>query len=151
MEVTIYIALFSILIGGAVVCAFHLFETAATGGTYTLLTEESDFLLGKISWELMGATDIVLPLPGARSDQLTLTPHDTSEAFVHQFRERGGYIVLTQEKEFELSSPDVTVEQVSFTHVTEPLEGVETVLTLSARTPQGILLTHVATSTVYRR
>ena len=130
------------------VAAFNLFETAATGGTYTLLIEESDFLLGKISWALGDASSLSLPLLGETGTELSVIPLVSSGESVRSFRVVGSDLILTTTQDAVLNAADVFVQSISFTHLDGP-EGVETVLVLSARTPNGILLTRVATSTVY--
>ncbi len=153
IEVLLYIALFSILIGGAVVCAFDLLETALNGGTRTMLAQETDFLLAKVSWELNDASEIALPATGA----VRIThAHDTQNDPV-VFLHTGTDLTLARhgESAVPLNNSNVKVEVATFALGSsadpESPSKVETVFTLSARTPNGLVLTRIATSTVYVR
>jgi prepilin-type N-terminal cleavage/methylation domain-containing protein len=150
IETLIYLALFSILIGGAVVCAFSLFETAATGSTYALLMEESDFIAGKIAWAVSGAESISSPLLDASSATLSITPADVSEGDTLAFAYTGDDITLARglTAPQPLNAAGVNIENVSFTHLANP-EGIKVVLSLSARSTTGPLLRRTATTTIY--
>lgn len=57
METIIYIALFGILMSGAVIGAYNLFEGSDHNITATRIQEEGTFLNRKINWALSGATN----------------------------------------------------------------------------------------------
>ena len=56
METLIYIAIFSILMSGAVVGSYNLLEGGSRNMTATGIQEEGTFLNRKINWALTGAT-----------------------------------------------------------------------------------------------
>lgn len=58
IEMIIYIALFSIMIGGLVVTAFQLMQSGNKTGSRIVVQEEMNFVLRKIDWTLTGASDI---------------------------------------------------------------------------------------------
>lgn len=55
IEVLIYIGLYSIIMGGAVVAAYAIFESSAHNQTKAMVEEEGNFLAGKIDWALSKA------------------------------------------------------------------------------------------------
>ena len=66
IELVVYIALFTLIIGGAVVAAYQVFESSGRSQTHAMLQEEGDFLLAKINWTLSGVETITAPvLPSA--------------------------------------------------------------------------------------
>ena len=84
IEMVVYIALFSLLIGGAVVTAYQIFESSGRSQTHAMVQEEGDFLLAKINWALSGIQTISAPaLPNAGqscsiSNTLSVTKWDTA-------------------------------------------------------------------------
>ncbi len=56
METMIYIALFGLLMSGAIVGAYNLFEGSGRNITAVRIQEEGTFLNRKINWALSGAT-----------------------------------------------------------------------------------------------
>ncbi len=66
IELVVYIALFSLIIGGAIVTAYQIFESSGRSQTHAMLQEEGNFLLAKINWTLSGVQTITAPaLPSA--------------------------------------------------------------------------------------
>lgn len=155
IEVIIYLALFSILIGGAVVCTFNLLEAMASGGTRTMLAEETDFLFAKVSWALNDAESIPLPVAGATGHTLTVLRRDNSDGALVTFERNGTDLSTTHDghSPLLLNNSNVKIEDITFTHTggasSWDVDELRTVLTVSARTPNGLLLTRIATSTVY--
>lgn len=151
IEAVIYLALFSILIDGGVIAAFNLFESAAYDGTYTLLSEESDFMLGKMRWALERSYAVASPAFGTVGSMLTVIEHDgTTIEFTRMGNDLSMRVNAGPRKPF--NAPDVTVSDLEFLHLkatAKQPESLETVLTISARTSNGIRITLIATSTVY--
>ena len=54
-------ALFAILMGGAVTVAYAVFESAGHNQGKEILQQEGDFLIGKIEWALSGVQTIDSP------------------------------------------------------------------------------------------
>lgn len=52
IEIVVYLALFSILFGGAIVASYNLIEGNARSQTEVLMQNEGDFLIAKISWAI---------------------------------------------------------------------------------------------------
>jgi hypothetical protein len=152
IEAIIYLAIFSILIGGGIASAFYLFEAAAYGGTYAHLSEESDFMLEKIGWALRRADAVTAPTPSLVADTLVIHEHDdTTLVFTHA----GTDLTLRVDSAppTPLNASDVHIEAIQFSHMAETpgdhLESLTAVITLSARSENGTVLVRIATSTVY--
>ncbi len=58
MEVVIYIALFGILMSGAVVATYQLLTGGESNQAAVLVQEEGTFLYRKVNWALSGATAV---------------------------------------------------------------------------------------------
>ncbi len=58
METMVYIALFGILMSGAITSAWSLLEGGANNKNAMAVQEEGTFLSRKINWALTGATDV---------------------------------------------------------------------------------------------
>ncbi len=73
IEVIIYIALFSILLGGAFVTAFQLMNGSNKTYSDTAVQEEGDFVSRKINWALTGLDPTNPPSVGGLGCSQTLT------------------------------------------------------------------------------
>lgn len=158
IEAIIYLALFSILMGGATVAAYYLFDSATKIGTRTLLQEESDFVVGKIEWVLSGTKAVTAPAEGTTGSSLTVSKWDTALGNPVVVARSGSQVTLTLGSNASsiLNNTNTTVERLTFTHVKGSGDGlvpeaVETVITLTAYTPTGASVSRTATSTVYLR
>jgi prepilin-type N-terminal cleavage/methylation domain-containing protein len=56
IEVLIYLALFTIVIGGGMVATYQIIQSADAGNNHIIMEEEANFLLRKINWALTGWT-----------------------------------------------------------------------------------------------
>ena len=158
IEALVYIGLFSLLIGGAVVGAFGIFEAVERGGTITMLQDESDFLISKTEWALSGAQAVTAPALGSSGNSLSVVKYDTSFGNPLVVSLSGANLTLSRAGGTPalLNNTNVQVMSVVFTHAAAAGNGlapesVQTVLTLAARTPAGSVVTRTATSTVYLR
>ncbi len=58
IEMIVYLALFGILVGGAIVSVYAMFESQARNQNHAMVTQEGNYILGKIDWAITGATSI---------------------------------------------------------------------------------------------
>ncbi len=65
IEVIIYIALFSLMIGSLVVTAFHLLQNSGKTNARTVAQEEMNFVLKKIDWVFTGVESVENPTSGS--------------------------------------------------------------------------------------
>jgi prepilin-type N-terminal cleavage/methylation domain-containing protein len=158
IEVLIYLALFAILMGGAVVAAYNLFEAATHGGTRTMLQEESDFLLAKVEWALGGAQAVTAPGTGTTGSTLSVVKWDTSVGNPIVFSLNNGNLLMSRGSNAPtiLNNTNVVVSKITFTHNAGSGDGINpesvvTAITLTTHTSNGFTLSRAATTTVYIR
>jgi prepilin-type N-terminal cleavage/methylation domain-containing protein len=72
IETIIYLALFSIVIGGALAATMLLFEGAGRDTAHARLQEEGAFILGKVARTLTGVQTVRSPLLGYSSTTLSV-------------------------------------------------------------------------------
>ncbi|HEY5383091.1 MAG TPA: prepilin-type N-terminal cleavage/methylation domain-containing protein [Candidatus Paceibacterota bacterium] len=72
IEVIIYLALFAILMAGALTASFNLVESGGRDASRALLAEEGSFVIAKVQWALSGATLITVPSVGGSSSVLSV-------------------------------------------------------------------------------
>lgn len=160
IEAIVYIALFSILIGGAVVAMYGIFESREHNQTKAMMQEEGDYLIGKINWAVSGSSAITSP--GVNTTcmspspcALTLTKWDGSIGTV-DIRLSGATLTLSRgaHSAVPLSNADVFISNLSFTHFhdggSNP-EGVRASFVLSARTGDGKMISQEFSTTNYLR
>lgn len=153
IEAIIYLALFTILIGGSVIAAWSLFDAATRSGTRTMLSEETDFLLSKVDWALASAKEVTVPGPGASASSLTVAKWTSGTPVVVSWSSGDKDLFLDGDR---LNNTNVEIEEATFRHVIDAGAGtspeyVEAVLRTSARTPTGDLVYKTGTTTVYLR
>lgn len=158
IEAIVYLALFSILMGGGIVAAYSLFDATTRAGTRTILHEETDFLLSKVDWALSGAEAVTAPGAGATGSALTVAKWDASSGDPIVIAKNGDNLTMSRGGGAAeiLNNTNVSVTSISFEHVADPGNGtvpeyVTAVIQTSAPTPSGALLTRVGTTTVYLR
>jgi type II secretory pathway pseudopilin PulG len=160
IEAIIYIALFSILIGGAVVAMYSIFEGREHNQTKAMMQEEGDYLIGKINWAVTGSSAITSPgvnttCVSPASCALTVTKWDGSIGSV-DIRLSGATMTLARgvNAAVPLSNTDVFISNLSFTHFhdgdSNP-EGVRASFILSARTGDGRMISQEFSTTNYLR
>ena len=161
IEVMVYIALFTMIIGGAVVTAYQVFESSGRSQTRAMLEDEGEFLLAKIGWALSGVQSVAapgLPAPGVctESNTLSVTKWDPSIGVVlidlsgttMQLSRRG----LASKR---LTGEDIAVDTLSFTRCLDggsvQGEWITTRFTMSAHTQSGAVITKDFFMTTYLR
>lgn len=155
IETMVYIALFSIIIGGSVVAAYQVLESSGRSQTRAMLQEEGDFLIGKINWALSGVqSGTPTGQNCTESNTLSVSKWDTSIGVI-VMNETSGNMNITYggNPPVALNNSNVSVSALSFTHCflnTSNPESMGARFTLSANTPNGanIAQDFFATSTL---
>ncbi|KKW18275.1 MAG: hypothetical protein A2131_00525 [Candidatus Sungbacteria bacterium GWC2_49_10] len=140
IETLVYLGLFSILIGGALVAAFGIFESNGRNQTKAMVQEEGQFLAAKIDWVLSGVRSVDAPPASSPGSLLSVTKYgggtvEVSLAGTDMRIQRNAGPVRT------LNNSNVKVSGVAFTHMysgAENPESVEARFRVSARTPGGV-------------
>ncbi|MFH1346921.1 MAG: prepilin-type N-terminal cleavage/methylation domain-containing protein [Spirochaetota bacterium] len=79
IEILIYSALTSIIIGGSLVAVYQIIESSDGIYDKIVIEQEANFLLQKIKWTLTGATTINVPPIGATSSTLSVNKANFSD------------------------------------------------------------------------
>lgn len=155
IEMIIYLALFSILIGGAVVAVYSVFESGDRNQTHAMLQEEGNFLAAKINWTLSGAEAISSPAVNATGGVLTLTKFGSSDELEIELSP-GGDMTLSVggNPEVVLNNTNVDISNLTFTREyaggTNP-ESMRATFTVSQRAPNGAVLSQEFSTTKFLR
>lgn len=154
IEALLYLALFSVLLGGGLTGAFGIIESTGQNQTRAMVQEEGTFLLGKIAWALSGASQITYPL--TQGSVLTVAKYNNTSTTIHLNGSEMQIQDATTATPVNLNNVDVAVSDLLFDHVTGSGDGVnpESVtssFTLTARSPSGTLVKQRFTSTTYLR
>ena len=111
IEVLMYIALFTMLIGGSVVSAYQLLSSGSQGGQFIATQEEGTFITRKINWALTGASSASV---NAAGDTLTVVRPDLGAQSPLVITAQGGDVTLGRgglagqtliSGEFKITSP----------------------------------------------
>ena len=143
IETIIYLALFSVLMTGALVAAYNLMEGGKRMQTRAMLQEEGHFLLGKIEWSMFGASSIDEPGANAFGTTLRVTKFDGTTV---TFDYVGNALRIdTGAGPQALVGPEVQVSRLLFAHSlakgsdVEP-EEVHVSFEIQALSPNGMLV-----------
>ncbi len=163
IEAVVYLALFGILMGGAIVAAYNAFEGMSRGQAHAMLEEEGNFLMGKINWALAGAQSVNAPTSGTVGSLLSVNKV-TGISQNGTPLTQAGLIGLTGTSAFidegadhrGLNNADVQVSRLSFLYIVSSGNGVdpsrvEASTTLTARLPNGMLVSEDFTTINYLR
>lgn len=143
IDIVIYIALFAVLIGSVSVSVYNLFISTNQNQTSTMVLEEGNFLLAKISWTISQAEVITTPLPNASSTLLLITPYDLSLGNSMLIQIQNKNMTLRRKNITNvLSNSNIEISNLLFTYSTsEDTESIESSFTLTSRAPNGTLIT----------
>jgi prepilin-type N-terminal cleavage/methylation domain-containing protein len=141
IEVLLYLALFSIIMGGVLISVLNMVEGVGRTRGLIEIQQEGAFIQSKISWALTGAQIVSDPPIGTPGSTLSLTKFDSTTANLSL---NGTDVVIdTGSGPFVLNNSRVDVTALNFTR-TVSVSGVEEVdadFTLSILTDQGKTLT----------
>lgn len=142
IETLVYLALFALIIGGLVSAAYLLFESSGRNQTKAMLQEEQNFIMAKIGWAMNNAS-----AASVSGSTLTISKYSGPNIVI----DKSGDNVRMDGT--VLNNTNVTVDDLSFVNVGggSSAESVETSLTMSAKTPNGMTISLTATSTRYIR
>ena len=125
LEVIIYIALFSILIGGAFVAAFQLIDGSRELSVKDTLQDEGNFVMRKISWALTSVDPAVATIPSSgTSPNLRVTKYDGNQIDICldsnkiKIRQGGGAGSCSNPAFLPLTTDNVSVSSLQFDYLT---------------------------------
>ena len=121
LEALIYIALFTLIIGGAMVTVFQIIQGTAANYNHIILQEEANFLLRKINWALSGETTIITPTTSSPSGLLLVTKivegaptNLTFQDNANDYACSPNTLCLKRTEAFPLNSSNVLVTNITF-------------------------------------
>ena len=126
IEAIVYMALFFIIIGGAMVTTYGIIESVNAGTNHVILQEEANFLLRKVDWAMTGATAVTAvaspPSLSITKTGLPLLKFDVSGTNFRLTRGAGSPVIL--------NSSSISLSNLSFTPTGGGV-GVTTAFTLT--------------------
>jgi type II secretory pathway pseudopilin PulG len=138
IEVVLYVALYSILIGGVVVALYSLFESQERNQSIAQLEEEGDFIVAKINYSIESSTIVSAPQVYGRSLDLV----DSTGKETDIYLERGNVVINSNNDPQILNADSISVQDLTFTHTTlsnpdESFDTIDGTFTASASTTDG--------------
>ena len=114
IETIIYLALFSVLMTGALVAAYNLLEGEQRMQTRAMVQEEGNFILGKFERTMLGASSIDEPIANTTGTTLRVTKSDGGTVTLER---RGTSVRIdTGSGPQPLTGEDVRVMNMLFSH-----------------------------------
>ena len=153
IEAIIYIALFALIMVGALVSIYGILGSSARNQTKAMVAEEGSFLLGKIDWALSGAESISLPfdLDGDGTESGTILSikkfgASLDNPIVISLSEGNFVIRRGNNSSNTLNNSNITIScalEGCFTHNSSSGDGInpeslEAKFTVSSKTPEGL-------------
>jgi type II secretory pathway pseudopilin PulG len=153
IETLIYLALYTIIIGGALAAVYSMLESDARNETAAMVEEEGDFLIGKIDWVLSDTASVQSPISSGK--ELSITLADGS-AVVFRPIASALSIHAGSAQEQILNNTDVSVIGLTFIHSLSTSDGldpesVSASFTLVATTSDGRVLSRDFSTLEYLR
>ena len=124
LEAIIYVAIFSLMLSGALLVTYQLIVSSERGASNNGLEAEANFLLRKINWLVEGATTLNISQP----DVLEITNH--GQTFILTLDPTIQALTLDGQP---LNNSRTKISELQFTPLTPA--GVETAFKLNDRAP----------------
>jgi hypothetical protein len=157
IETLIYLALYMIIVFGAVSGVYTIFESNARNQTSAMVEEEGAFMIGKIDWALADAQSVSIPAAGTTNSQLTVMRYDGKSVIIAL----SGTNVTIQDQEGtnaleQLNNTNITISNLVFSHTTASQNGIspesiKASFAVSAKTAQGQAFTRDFSTLKYLR
>ena len=125
IETMIYIALFSVIIGSALIAVYGIIQNTDKTQAKIIFEGEASFVLQKINYAITGTNMILLPLLGENGIALTLSK-STGNISLQLSGDKlqikdGGMVFL------DINNDDVRISNVVFKHIAGVSGGVESI------------------------
>ena len=132
IETMIYIALLTIIMTGALISIYQIFQSVNSVNTKVSIQNEGNFVLKKINWTLSGVESIDIPSAGEFSDTLSVTKTGGAQITIrHNPANQSVEIQNGTENPFiPITSNNIQVTSLGFEATTSPVLGVTATTTL---------------------
>lgn len=154
IETLVYLFLFAIIIGGAIVSVFNIFQLSERTQTKTIVQEEGDFLLAKIDWALTGIQAVTAPAPGSSGTVLSVNKlSGVSNPLLLILSGTKLQIQKGVAAPITLNNGNIVVSALTFTHIGSGSnqESLEASFTLTTRTATGQIFSQDFSTAKYLR
>lgn len=142
IETLIYLALFSVLIGGIASAMYLLIQSSGKVQANAILLQEEQFIMATIERVVGAATTVSLPGAGGSGSTLMVNGNAITLS---------GTDVLLNGIAGELNNTNVRVTRLVFSRTAALPVGITTAITVETNTPNGQLLSYSASTTKYIR
>jgi len=131
IETLLYIALFTIVVGGGIVTIFGLLQSSEQTQQRIAIETEGTFFMKKLDWAMSGAT-IVLPASGTTGTTLSLLRDGTT----YDFTLSGTTITLAENSgtPLPLNTLNAPTDNLAFTHTGTSPDALELNFALKGKT-----------------
>lgn len=141
IEIVLYLALYSILIGGVMVALYTLIESQHRNTSYALLEEEGNFITTKITWILSTTNSIQLPVN--TGNILSVTATDGSH--IQVYLQSGNIVFATNSNPYILNSDVISIHDLLiiysvFTSADESIDDIHIQFVANATTSDGHII-----------
>lgn len=162
IETLVYLGLYALIMSGAIISVYTIFESAGRNQTKAMVQEEGTFLAGKIDWVLSGVATTTVPNLGATSSALSVVKFDgtvvtltLTDLGVLQLKDGANPLLPLNNSNTHVSTSTessglVFANTGSSTDPTIPV-GVTATFRVSSRTPSGALFMQDFSTTKYLR
>lgn len=153
IETLVYLSLYAVIMSGAIVAIYSIFESSARNQAQAMVQEEGSYLIGKIDWAMSNAVSIQQPTN--TGSVLSITRFDHSAVTISQnganleFSENGAPAV-------SLNNTNIGVTGLLFTHTNASSDGIDpesiqAEITISATTSDGHVFSRSFTTIKFLR
>jgi len=167
VEVLVYLGLFVILCGGAVVSAYNIVQISNRNQTKSMVQEEGNFIIAKINWVLSGVDAINQPAVGTSGSLLSINKVTGLDALNQPIITPitigfpTGDVIISYPNNpvpntFTLNNSNIKISNFNFTHNsgsgggTNP-ESIQASFTINAKTETGADYSQIFSTTVFLR
>jgi type II secretory pathway pseudopilin PulG len=144
IETTLYIALFSIFIGGSLISVYNLSESGLKNSDRALITDEGNFISSKIDFIIEKSSTINLPPDNSSSIILSVIPNNTASGSPIILSKSGDYIEIKKgtNTPIKINGENFPISNLNFYHFTAStstttLKYIRTSFVLKSKTRDG--------------
>ena len=130
IEVIIYIALFSLLIGTALVTTYQLIDGSWNLSRKNIVQEEGNFVMRKINWALAGVQTINNPTSGS-DDTLSVTKYNGDDIIISLDGTKINLEVNPGGLNEAITTESVAVSTLEFTYISGDPSGIRATATIT--------------------
>ena len=112
IETIIYLALFTIIIGGSLIAVYQILQASTQSQEYALIEEEGNFLMGKLVWAIDTADSVSQPTRNETGQRLEMSISPGPGPITFDGADGANLTMLGD----ILNSDSIRVEDVTFTH-----------------------------------